>query len=227
MTKIRKGSLVTVALTAALAIMFGVSNCQMASAVDSLEATKQISTESPSTTSDTPAPTAKSADTEDGAHCHIKQATYKNISCDHPHAACAESERVIETLKLMAHLYSEGKFEEYSKYIDDNATTFDEKRNKLIVGKTAVVEDMKSRWTAAHAGGTPILNLSINHPYAQVTGDQAVVTFEAVKTMGGKTTETMSSRCTDIFVKKDGMWKKSHYRSNWKKCKASASIAKS
>lgn len=216
MAKFKSGSLATFALTATLAIVYGLSCCQTAWAADSAEATKQISTEAPNTTD------PLKSDSEEGAHCHIKQVHYKKISCDHPHAACVESERVIETLKLMAHLYSEGNFDEYSKYIDENATTFDEKKNKLIVGKAAVVEDMKARWSAAHANGTPIVNLSINHPYAQVTGDQAVVTFEAVKTMGGKDSETMSSRCTDIFVKKDGIWKKLHYRSNWKKCKAHA-----
>ncbi len=220
MAKFRSGSLATFAFTLTLAIVYGLSCGQVALAADSLEATKQISTEAPNNSVP-----AKASDTEEGAHCHIKQETYKKVSCDHPHAACVESEKVIETLKLMAHLYSEGKFDEYAKYIDENATTFDEKKNKLIVGKAAVVEDMKSRWTAAHAGGTPIVNLSINHPYAQVTGDQAVVTFEAVKTMGGKDAGTMSSRCTDIFVKKDGIWKKLHYRSNWKKCKGPA-IAK-
>lgn len=227
MANSRRGSLGTLVLTATLAIVFCLFSCPKSSAADSLEPSKQISTEAASTAPDTTEKAeAKDPDSTPGSHCHISQkATYKKVSCDNPHAACAESERVIETLKLMSHLYSEGKFDEYEKFIDNDVTTFDEKRNKLIVGKAAVVEDMKTRWNLHHANGTPIINLSINHPYAQVTGDQAVVTFEAVKTIGGKVPETMSSRCTDIFVKKDGTWKKLHYRSNWKKCKPA--IAKS
>lgn len=224
MANLKSGKLVTLAFTAALALTFGLFNCQIAAA-DSSEATKQISTEAPNQTPESTKTKASSKDSADGAHCHIKQATYKKVSCDNPHAACAESEKVIETLKLMSHLYSEGNFDEYSKYIDNDVTTFDEKNKKYIMGKAAVVEDMKTRWNAAHSGGTPIINLSINHPYAQVTGDQAVVTFEAVKTIGGKAPETMSSRCTDIFVKKDGTWKKLHYRSNWKKCKTIANAS--
>ncbi len=219
MAKNKSGRLVTLAWTATLAVVFGLFNCQLASAADLKDAEKRISTETANHSSEE---SLSAKDSADGAHCHIKQEIYKKVSCDNPHAACAESERVIETLKLMSHLYTEGKFEEYSKYIDSDATTFDEKRNKLIVGKEAVVEDMKSRWNAAHSGGSPIVSLSINHPYAQVHGDQAVVTFEAVKTVGGKAPETMSSRCTDIFVKREGTWKKLHYRSNWKKCKAIA-----
>ena len=128
MAKNKSGRLVTLAWTATLAVVFGLFNCQQASAADSSDAAKQISTETANHSSEPASKDALSAkDTTDGAHCHIKQETYKKVSCDNPHAACAESERVIETLKLMSHLYTEGKFEEYSKYIDTDATTFDEK----------------------------------------------------------------------------------------------------
>jgi len=144
----------------------------------------------------------------------------KKVNCVGAHASCKESERVISILKKIAHYYSEGNFEEISKYLSKDVTTFDEGRHKLIIGKQAVLDDFKQRWQFAHANGPPVLSYTIYHPYAKVTGDQAVVTFRAVKTVGGKEPQTFSSHCTDVFVKEDGVWKKLHYTSNWKKDKA-------
>ncbi len=142
------------------------------------------------------------------------------VSCVGAHAACPESEKVIETLKQLASAYTEGNFVELAKFMDDGVTTFDEGTHRLIVGKQAVVDDIKKRWEAAHAANAPVLSYTINNPYAQVTGDRAVVTFEAIKTVGGKHPETLVSRCTDIFVKRDDGWKKLHYRLCWKKSKS-------
>jgi hypothetical protein len=207
MAKFSTGNLTSLALTATMAI-FGLFVCQSAIAAD---ATGGAAAE-------TAAPKG-----EDAVHeHHIESSKVGKVACMNPHAKCAESEKVIETLKHMSHLYSEGKIDELSQYMDEGCTTFDEKRNKLIVGRDAVLSDIKSRWTSAHSGTSPIVSYTINHPYAQVTGDQAVVTFEAVKTIGGKNPETLVSRCTDIFVKKDGTWKKLHYRNCWKKGKPSA-----
>lgn len=147
---------------------------------------------------------------------------HHKVTCVGPHAACPESEKVIETLKQLASAYTEGNFTELSKYMDIGVTTFDEGSHRLIVGKDAVIDDIKKRWEAAHAENAPVLSYTINNPYAQVTGDRAVVTFEAIKTVGGKHPETLVSRCTDIFVKRDDGWKKLHYRACWKKAKAGA-----
>lgn len=206
MVKFLTGKLTSAALTATIVMTFGLFASQSASAEESTKA-------SSSTDANHVADTV--------TQHHVASSRVGKVACMDPHARCPESEKVIETLKRMSHLYSEGNFEELSKYMDDSCTTFDEKKNKLIVGKEAVVEDIKCRWTAAHSSSSPIVSYTINHPYAQVTGDQAVVTFEAVKTIGGKNPETRVSRCTDIFVKKDGVWKKSHFRSCWKKGKPS------
>lgn len=141
----------------------------------------------------------------------------EKVACLHPNAACPESEKVIETLKTLASHYTEGNFEELSKFMDKDVTTFDDKTKKLIVGKDAVMEDIKKRWTAAHDEGRPVLSYTINHPYAKVTGDSAVVTFDAIKQVGGKKPEQYLSHCTDVFVKRADGWKKLHYRSSWKK----------
>jgi|AGTN01.2.fsa_nt_gi hypothetical protein len=172
-------------------------------AVESKEAVKEAAAEQKETTKD-------SADASEVS---------KKINCVGGHAACKESERVISILKKIAHYYTEGNFDEISKYLSKDVTTFDEGRHKLIIGRQAVLEDIKTRWEDAHSKGSPVVSYTIYHPYAKVTGDEAVVTFKAVKTVGGKEPQTLSSRCTDVFIQEDGTWKKLHYISNWKKDK--------
>ncbi|MCA9805408.1 MAG: nuclear transport factor 2 family protein [Cyanobacteria bacterium HKST-UBA02] len=139
------------------------------------------------------------------------------VSCTNPHAACSESEAVLETLKKIAKAYTDGNFEEFEKYLDDGVTTFDNHSKKLLVGREAVMVDLKKRWHDSHVGKNPVLSYTIDHPYARVDGDTAVVTFHATKVVGGRKTGTYESDCTDVFVRKNGSWKKLHYKSDWKK----------
>lgn len=137
------------------------------------------------------------------------------ISCVDPHAACDESAKVIDTLRMLFDAVHKGDFETMSAYMDDGVTTFDEGTKKLIVGKEAVLADLRKKFEINKALG--LESLTIDTPYAKVTGNTAVVTFVAVKVFGGKKPARMESRSTDIFVKEGGKWKKMHYRSNWKK----------
>ncbi len=161
---------------------------------------------------------AETTTTSSGMKLTFEEAcTTKKIDCINPNAACAESEKVIETLKRIVHAYTEGNFDEFGKYMTEGVTTIDSGTRKLIIGKENVVADVKKRWTEAHGGDSPVVSYTIYHPYAKVTGNQAVVTFKAIKEVGGKKPEKLVSKCTDIFVKEDGVWKKLHYRSDWEK----------
>ncbi|HMO21568.1 MAG TPA: nuclear transport factor 2 family protein [Candidatus Melainabacteria bacterium] len=143
------------------------------------------------------------------------------VSCLSPHAACEESKMVIETLMKVSKTYSQGDFEAFSKYLDDDVTVFDDTKKKLIVGKKAVLDYVEKIWKDSHVGPNPVISYTIEHPYAKVNGDTAVVTFKAVKVIGGtKNPGKYESKSTDIFVKKHGEWKKLHYVSHWKKVKS-------
>lgn len=142
------------------------------------------------------------------------------ISCIEPHAKCPDSVKVIEILKEMTAALSHGDFDRASEYLDDGCTTFDKGSHKLIVGKQAVIDDIKKRADEHKAGSAePLVSFTIDHPYAKVDGDTAVVTFVAHKEFGGEKPKKMESRCTDIFVRRGDTWKKLHYRSDWKKAK--------
>lgn len=138
------------------------------------------------------------------------------ISCVNPHAACAESEQVLDTLKVLFKAYSKGDLDTAAQYMDNDCTTFDEATKTLIVGKTAVLDDMKKKIHGWEVSDSPLTAYTMEHPYAKVTGDMAVVSFVAFKTFGGKHPQKFKSHCTDIFKKEEGKWKKLHYRSNWK-----------
>lgn len=138
------------------------------------------------------------------------------ISCVNPHAACAESEKVLDTFKILFRAYSKGDLATAGQYMDDACTTFDEASKSLIVGRDAVLEDLKNKIHAWETSDSPLIAYTMEHPYAKVTGDMAVVSFVAFKEFGGKHPQKLKSHCTDIFKLEDGKWKKLHYRSNWK-----------
>lgn len=143
------------------------------------------------------------------------------IECIKPHTACKESKVVIDTLMKISKAYSHGDFDAFASYLDDEVTIFDKRKKKVIVGKDAVLADVKRRWQKAHVGPKPVISYTIEHPYAKVMGNTAVVTFKAIKVIGGsKKPKTYISKSTDVFVKKDGQWKKLHYISDWKKAKS-------
>jgi len=138
------------------------------------------------------------------------------FKCIDPHAACSESEQVLETLKAYVQAASRSDFVTCAKYMDDGCTTFDDTTKELIVGKQAVLDDLKKRLIRYSSKDDPLILYTIEHPYAKVTGDLAVVTFCSTKKFGGIKPKVFQSRCTDIFQKEDGIWKKVHYRSAWK-----------
>lgn len=142
--------------------------------------------------------------------CHVK--------CTDPHAACKESQKVIDTLNDLVKAMNEGDFSTVGEYMDENVTTFDEDSKKLLCGREAVLAEMKKRYekAVAQAGGGTV-SYHIEQPYAQVSGDRATVTFLLRKTISGKTPICLESHSTDVFVKHEGKWKKLHYRGSWKK----------
>ncbi len=92
----------------------------------------------------------------------------------------------------------------------------------MIVGKKAVLDDLKKKMHGWEVSDSPLISYTMDHPYAKVNGDMAVVSFVAFKAFGGKHPQQFKSRCTDIFKKEHGKWKKLHYRSNWKEVVATA-----
>jgi hypothetical protein len=139
------------------------------------------------------------------------------IKCNSPHAACSESARVLSIEEQIHKSISERDFNTVGKYIDDHCTKFDQGTGKLIVGKKAILEDLERQLDKAGRNSkTPLLSYTIDHPYAHVTGDNAVVTFTAFREFGGARPQKFESHCTDIFKREGDSWKKISYRSNWK-----------
>ena len=138
------------------------------------------------------------------------------IKCIDPHAACEESAKVINIVLEMYKAYSEHDLDTLAKYLDKDCTTFDEGTKKLITGREAVLAEIKD-WLQKNSSSTqaPLMAYTIEHPFCQVSNDSAVVTFTALKELGGEHPRKFKSRCTDIFRKDGDSWVRTHYRSHW------------
>jgi hypothetical protein len=139
------------------------------------------------------------------------------INCTAPHAACSGSAEVLSIVQNIYKALSERDFDAIGKYIDENCTKFDQATGTVIVGRKAIIEDLKNQMAKLGPGSkTPLLSYTIDHPYAHVSGDNAVVTFTAFKELGGEHPQKFESHCTDIFKREGNSWMKISYRSNWK-----------
>ncbi len=140
------------------------------------------------------------------------------VSTIDPHPACSESSVVIDTVEKFNHSYTHGDFKTCAELIEDNCTTFDDVTKKLIVGRQAILDHMKEKW-AAHApsSNAPLASFDITTPYAEVKGDTATVIYVAVKKYGGEYPAKFESHINCVYVKKDGHWLMSHYKSSWKR----------
>ena len=142
------------------------------------------------------------------------------VKCIEPHAPCAESQKVIETLQTMVKAINNGDWKTYESYLDEHCSTFDENSKKLISGKENVMNDMKEKIAKYAKEGHPFVHVIIDHPYAKVippANDTAIVSLVAIREYGGKHPFREECKITDIFTKHDGVWKKSHFRGAWKK----------
>ncbi len=158
---------------------------------------------------------------KDGAeYCSLNDPLQKSpvkFACINHHPNCDEAEAVIQTLELYAKAYVSQDYKTCAEYMTDGITTFDEHTKKLIVGKDAVLADMKARLDkAAPDSDSPLLSYTIDNPVAQVTGNSACVSCLGIKVYGGKHPRTMESHSSYVFIKEDGKWKKNHFRTDWK-----------
>ncbi len=145
------------------------------------------------------------------------------IECIDPHPCCPESEKVIEVLKKLTTAYAHGDIKTYEEYLDDNCTTFNEGKKKLVTGKENVLSELRQKFACHAPGGSkPLKSLTIDLPYAKISpdGTTCTVTFVAIREIGGEHPATEESHSTDVFVKRGDTWKKLHYRGCWKKVAA-------
>jgi len=133
------------------------------------------------------------------------------VTCVDPHSTTKESEKVLEVLQALVKAINNKDWKTYADNLDDHCTTLDKRNNRLIAGKENVVADMKE-WVEQHAHeGAPLSAAIIDHPYVNVTGDTAVVTFVLIRQYGGKSPFKDETKATDVFVKHGEIWKRCHF----------------
>ena len=140
------------------------------------------------------------------------------IKCLDPHAATEESARVIDILQKIYIAYAEKDLDYIGKHLAPDCITFYEGDKKVISGKKAALDDIKE-WTDKESKNTetPLLEIILEHPYCNIDKDVAVITFTAIKEVGGKHPMKSKSHCNDVFKKDGDTWLLlTHYRSSWK-----------
>ena len=147
------------------------------------------------------------------------------IRCLDPHAANDESAQVIDILQKIYVAYADKDLDYIGEHLAQDCITFYEGDKKVISGKVAALADIKD-WTEKEAKKTdaPLIEIILEHPYCNVNGDDAVITFTAIKEIGGAHSGRFKSHVNDVFKKSDKSWElRTHYRSSWKELKEPAS----
>ncbi len=141
------------------------------------------------------------------------------IICSKPMQTDCES--VINILKIITKALAEKDFAELAKHLDENCTTYDAVTKKTVVGRESIIENVKSKVAAEEKRlKVPAISYTIDQPFAKINGEKAVVSFILKKEVGGANPAVFESHVTDVFVKRDGEWKKLHFcGGEWKKVK--------
>lgn len=194
----------------------GVTACLADTAATSAPATKTITQTSSATANETNEEEVQQPKNY-GHGSTLLSSSQCKIHCTAPHAACSESADVLNIVQDYYKSLSEHDFNAIGKHIDEHCTKYDQATGKLIVGREAILEDIKRQVEKSAPGSQrPLISYTIDRPYAHVTGDNAVVTFTAFKEFGGDHPQKYESRCTDIFKREGKSWMKISYSSNWK-----------
>jgi hypothetical protein len=139
-----------------------------------------------------------------------------NIKCVDPTACCEESKKVIDIVNKLVSAYAKGDLATYERFVDEKCTLLDEGTHKMTIGKQAVLEHLRESFAEHAPGGPkPLVSLTIDQPYAKVHDERCVVTFVATLKTGGAHPVTERANVTDVFVKRNGEWKKSYWRGRW------------
>jgi ketosteroid isomerase-like protein len=157
---------------------------------------------------------------EHNEYCSITDPDQKSpikFACLHQLTDCSEAEEVVKTMATYSKAYVSQDYKTCAEYMTDGITTFDQRSKRLIVGKEAVLADMKARLDKSLPDSdSPLLSYTLDHPLARVNGDKAYANCIGIKVYGGKNPHTMESHSTYIFVKEGGKWKKSHFTTDWR-----------
>jgi hypothetical protein len=144
--------------------------------------------------------------------------TTTSVNCTNPYNNEGEEKSVIAVLEAITKGLADRNFPEMKRHMDEACTTYNEKTKKLVQGRDNIIEDVQKRIADEEKqANAPIICYTIDRPFAKVTGDTAIANFYLVKELGGAHPQKYECHCTDVFVKRDGEWRKLHYRGgDWK-----------
>lgn len=183
--------------------------------IGTLGAMMLVSIQAPATASgETPQTQSPSQFKSPPSGCVIE--THNPHAAPQPHSPKAEAPEILNTVEHIVKAYSSGDLKSYEALLDNDCSYFDHEHNKMIAGKSHVVEYLKESF-ARHAenGAQPLLAYTIDQPYVKVLGPTAVVTYRAFEEIGGANPMHAEGLITKIFVKTQDGWKQQYDSSSW------------
>lgn len=107
-------------------------------------------------------------------------------------------------------------FEQIGACLSPDVVMTDDRKQELVYGKDKVLEKIKGNLTGSKQK-SPVKRMVLQHPFVNVKGDTAMVSFQAQKELadGSK----FDSLCSEIYERKNGEWLVLKFRSNWKPAK--------
>lgn len=140
------------------------------------------------------------------------------VSLVDPTESGVDADQIIEMLRGITKALADHDFAGMAKYMDDNCSTYNEHTKKLVTGRDNIISDVKSAVESEERRlKVPPIQFTVDHPYVRVADETATVNFVLVKQIGGSHPVKYESHCTDVFVKRNGQWKKLLFRGDdWK-----------
>lgn len=127
-----------------------------------------------------------------------------------------EQEQVLSAFKKLMQGLGQRNIETISSCLSSEVIVFDSRSHRLVSGKDAVLDHINKNVLGNDKNAVAVKDFVVFNPFVDIKGDTAMVSFRAVKTMGGEKPTKMESWCSEVFERKDKEWKVLYFKSSWK-----------
>ena len=131
-------------------------------------------------------------------------------------ASDKDSSDVMAALHRLLTYVEHKNFEQIGNCLSEDVVMTDDKSNEPVYGKKDVMERVKSNLDGGKKK-SPVKSMVLQHPFVNVKGDTAMVSFLAKKELadGSK----FESLCSEVYERKNGEWLVLKFKTNWKPAK--------
>jgi len=127
-------------------------------------------------------------------------------------ASDKESADVLSALQKLLSGLGQRDIDQIGACLSQDVTMFDARSHKVVSGKSAVLEHIKSN-VIGRESTSPVKRIAVHDPFVRIKGETAMVSFRATKKMADD--RNLESWCSEVYERKDGQWLVLQFRSDW------------